>query len=77
MDNVNASIRNLKASLSSFQTWAEYDHNTLTSSPTGLSPFEVSISYQLPLFLEEETELQVPYVQRHLQRCQQVWRQTR
>lgn len=48
------------ASWSLFLPWAEYTHNTLTSFATGLSPFEASLGYQLPLFPEHEAELGVP-----------------
>ncbi|KAL3992222.1 crystallin, alpha A [Sarotherodon galilaeus] len=65
------------ASWSSVLPWAEYAHNALTSSATGLSPFEASIGYQPPLFPELETDLDVPSVQHHLQRCQRAWRVTR
>lgn len=65
------------ASWSCVLPWAEYAHNALTSSATGLSPFEASIGYQPPLFPELETDLDVPSVQHHLQRCQQAWRMTR
>lgn len=43
-----------------FLPWAEYTHNTLPSFATGLSPFEASLGYQLPLFPEHEAELGVP-----------------
>lgn len=65
------------ASWSCVLPWAEYAHNALTSSATGLSPFEASIGYQPPLFPELETDLDVPSVQHHLQRCQRAWRMTR
>ena len=55
----------------------EYSHNSLTSSATGLSPFEASLGYQPPLFPEEESELAVPSVQQHVQRCRKIWRDTR
>ncbi|XP_024654489.2 uncharacterized protein LOC106675134 [Maylandia zebra] len=65
------------ASWSSLLPWAEYAHNSLTSSATGLSPFEASLGYQPPLFPERETDLEVPSVQHHLQRCRRVWSRTR
>lgn len=46
--------------------WVEYAHNALTSSATGLSPFEASLGYQPPLFPEEERDLAVTSVQHHL-----------
>lgn len=62
---------------SSHQPWIEYAHNTLISSATGLSPFEVSLGYQPPLFPEEEADLTVPSVQHHLQHCHRAWARTR
>ena len=47
--------------------WVEYVHNCLTSSATGLSPFECLLGYQPPLFPELERDLDVPSVQHHLQ----------
>lgn len=61
----------------SYLPWFEYVHNTLTSSATGLSPFEASLGYQPPLFPEQEAELAVPSVQHHLQRCRRTWSRTR
>ncbi|KAI3360101.1 hypothetical protein L3Q82_014421 [Scortum barcoo] len=40
--------------------WIEYSHNSLTSSATGVSPFESSLGYQPPLFSSQEEELAVP-----------------
>lgn len=61
-------------SWSSHLTWVEYAHNCLSSAATGLSPFEVSLGYQPPLFPIQGTELAVPSVQDHLCRCRRVWR---
>ena len=36
--------------------WAEYAHNVLQSSPTGLSPFQCQFGFQPPLFPEQESE---------------------
>uniref|UniRef100_A0A8C7WT17 Integrase catalytic domain-containing protein n=1 Tax=Oryzias sinensis TaxID=183150 RepID=A0A8C7WT17_9TELE len=55
---------------SQYLVWIEYAHNTHASSATGVSPFEAALGYSPPLFPL------VPSVQQHLQRCQQVWRQT-
>lgn len=57
--------------------WIEYAHNSLSSSATGVSPFEVSLGYQPPLFPAQEEELTVPSVQHHLRRCRKIWRDTR
>lgn len=55
----------------------EYGHNAHVSASTGFSPFEVSLGYQPPLFPEEEAELAVPSIQRHIRRCHRVWTQAR
>lgn len=65
------------ATWSSQLPWVEYVHNSLTSSATGLSPFEASLGYQPPLFPENETELAVPSVQHHLRHCRRVWQRVR
>ena len=65
------------SSWSSQLVWIEYAHNTLSSSATGLSPFESSVGYQPPLFPALEEEIAVPSVQHHLQRCRKVWREAR
>lgn len=57
--------------------WIEYAHNSLTTSATGLSPFEVTLGYQPPLFPAQEKELAVPSVQENLRRCQNVWSDAR
>lgn len=57
--------------------WIEYAHNCLTSSATGVSPFEASLGFQPPLFPAVEGDLSVPSVQHHLRRCRRVWRATR
>lgn len=56
--------------------WIEYAHNCLTSSATGVSPFEASLGFQPPLFPAIEGDLSVS-VQHHLRRCRRVWRATR
>ena len=56
--------------------WIEYAHNTLTSSATGLSTFEASLGYHLPLLPEEERDLEVLSVNFHFQQAQRIWTQT-
>ena len=40
--------------------WVEYGHNTLTSSATGLSPFQCTYGFQPPLFPALEREVSCP-----------------
>lgn len=56
--------------------WFEYAHNSLTTSATGQSRFEVFLGYQPPLFPSTEAGLAVPSVQHHLEHCWQAWNQT-
>ncbi len=58
-------------------SWAEYAHNTLPSTATGLSPFHACLGYQPPLFTSQETESSVPSVQAFIQRCRRTWRRVR
>lgn len=51
--------------------WVEHVRNTLTSSVTGLSPFEASLGYQPPLSFQE---IAVPPVQEFFQRAQEAAR---
>lgn len=50
-------INNNPSSWSKHLIWTEYAHNTLTSSATGLSPFEDSLGYSPPLFLSQESDI--------------------
>ncbi|KAL7836411.1 hypothetical protein AOLI_G00276950 [Acnodon oligacanthus] len=54
--------------------WVEYAINSLRSTTTGRTPFEVSFGYQPPLFPEEEVDLAVPSVKAHIRRCRCAWR---
>ncbi|KAL4007857.1 hypothetical protein ACER0C_001709 [Sarotherodon galilaeus] len=65
------------ASWSSHLSWVEYAHNSLTSSATGFSPFEVWLGYQPTLFPSQEGEVAVPAVRDHLRRSRRIWRQAR
>ena len=57
--------------------WVEYAHNTLTSSATGLSPFQCAYGYQPPLFPALERESVCPSVQAFVRRCRRTWVQAR
>ncbi len=64
-------------SWSTFIVWAEYAHNTLRSSATGLSPFECQFGYLPPLFPEEEAQVGVPSAQHFVRCCQSTWKKAR
>ncbi|KAL2083807.1 hypothetical protein ACEWY4_021580 [Coilia grayii] len=57
--------------------WAEYSINSLTSSSSGLSPFECCLGYQPPLFPAQEQEVGVPSAQAFIRRCHRTWRRAR
>ena len=57
--------------------WVEYAHNTLTSSATGLSPFECTYGFQPPLFPALEKEASCPSVQEFIRRCRRTWTRAR
>ncbi len=61
----------------SFIMWAEYTHNTLCSSATGMSPFECQFGYAPPLFPEQEVEVGVPSVLQFIRRCRLTWKKAR
>lgn len=61
---------------SQFLPWVEYAHNTHISAATGLSPFEISLGYQPPLFPSDEREIAVTSVQHHIHRCRNIWNRT-
>ncbi|KAK3560615.1 hypothetical protein QTP86_012141 [Hemibagrus guttatus] len=68
---------NNPSSWSSFVMWAEYAHNTLRSSATGMSPFECQFGYTPSLFPEQEVETAVPSAQQFVKRCRQTWKRAR
>uniref|UniRef100_A0A8C7KJ45 Gypsy retrotransposon integrase-like protein 1 n=1 Tax=Oncorhynchus kisutch TaxID=8019 RepID=A0A8C7KJ45_ONCKI len=70
------SFRN-PASWSEQLPWAEYAHNSLPSSATGLSPFQSSLGYQPPLFSSQLAESCVPSAQAFVQRCERTWKRVR
>ncbi|KAG1940254.1 retrotransposable element, partial [Pimephales promelas] len=70
------SFRN-PASWSEQLPWAEYAHNSLPSSATGLSPFQSSLGYQPPLFSSQLADSNVPSAQAFVQRCERTWRRVR
>lgn len=55
--------------------WVEFAHNTLTSSATGLSPFQCAYGFQPPLFLALEREATCPSVEAFIKRCHRTWTQ--
>ncbi len=55
-------------------SWAEYAHNSLPSSDTGLFPFECCLGYQPPLFTSQESQASVETL---IQRCKRTWRRVR
>ncbi len=65
------------ASWSDQLSWAEYAHNSLPSSATGLSPFECCLGYQPPLFTSQESKASVPSVEVFIQRCRRTWKRVR
>ncbi|KAK3518251.1 hypothetical protein QTP70_034617, partial [Hemibagrus guttatus] len=68
---------NNPSSWSSFIVWAEYAHNTLCSSATGMSPFECQFGYTPSLFPKQEVETAVPSAQQFGKRCHQTWKRAR
>uniref|UniRef100_A0A3Q3A6S0 Gypsy retrotransposon integrase-like protein 1 n=1 Tax=Kryptolebias marmoratus TaxID=37003 RepID=A0A3Q3A6S0_KRYMA len=61
---------------STYLPWVEYAHNAHISAATGLSPFEVSLGYQPPLFPVDEKDIAVTSVQHHIRRCKAIWSKT-
>ena len=57
--------------------WAEYAHNNLQSSSTGLSPFQCQFGFQPPLFPEQESEAGVPSALHFVRRCRRTWKRVR
>lgn len=56
--------------------WVEYAHNSLTSSATGLSPFQCAYSFQPSLFPALE-KVSYPSVEAFIHRCHCTWTQAR
>ncbi|XP_042611650.1 uncharacterized protein LOC122144638 [Cyprinus carpio] len=65
---------NNPSSWSLFIMWAEYMHNTLRSSATGMSPFECQFGYTPPLFPEQEVEVAVLSAQQFVKLCRHAWK---
>uniref|UniRef100_A0A4W5R6M5 Gypsy retrotransposon integrase-like protein 1 n=1 Tax=Hucho hucho TaxID=62062 RepID=A0A4W5R6M5_9TELE len=68
---------NIPSTWSSFIVWAEYAHNTLRSSSTGMSPHECQFGYAPPLFPDKEADVGVPSALKFVRRCRLTWRKTR
>ena len=78
---LEASLRSLVAdnpsSWSSRLPWAEYAHNTLQYTSTGMSPFQCQFGFQPPLFPEKERDVSVPSALQFVRRCKRTWKQAR
>ncbi|KAL2101831.1 hypothetical protein ACEWY4_003592 [Coilia grayii] len=57
--------------------WVEYAHNSLTSSATGMSPFQCVYGYQPPLFPSQEGEASCPSALANARRCRRTWARAR
>lgn len=57
--------------------WVEYAHNSLSSSATGLSPFQCVYGYQPPLFASQERGASCPSALACARRCRRTWSQAR
>ncbi|TKS65685.1 Retrovirus-related Pol polyprotein [Collichthys lucidus] len=57
--------------------WIEYAHNSLTSTATGLSPFQCVYGYQPPLFASQEGNITCPSALAYVRRCRRTWSQAR
>lgn len=55
--------------------WPELSPNLLTSSTTGLSPFEACYGFQPLMFKHQKLEVDVPPAQQLVCRCQWLWTQ--
>uniref|UniRef100_A0A0F8AN84 ribonuclease H n=1 Tax=Larimichthys crocea TaxID=215358 RepID=A0A0F8AN84_LARCR len=53
--------------------WIEYAHNSLTSTATGLSPFQCVYGYQPPLFASQEGNITCPSALAYARRCRRTW----
>lgn len=60
--------------LSSPVSWIEYAHNSMTSSATGLLPFERLLGYHSLFLTITEGEHEITLVQHNLHYCQHLWR---
>lgn len=56
-----------------FLVTVEYNHNTLTSSTTSLSPFQCASEYQLLLFPDLEVETSCSSGQASIGHCHRAW----
>ncbi|KAM9412399.1 uncharacterized protein ACWYII_026600 [Salvelinus alpinus] len=70
-------VSNNPSTWSSFIVWAEYAHNTLCSSSTGMSPHECQFGYAPLLFPDQEAEVRVPSASRFIRRCRLTWKKAR
>lgn len=61
---------------SKFLPWVQYTHNSHISAATGLSLFEISLSYQYPLFPADESNISVTTVNLHIHLHKHIWSNT-
>lgn len=54
--------------------WVEYAHNSLVTSATGMSPFQVAFGFQPPLFDIQERAASVSSAMASFRRCWRAWR---
>lgn len=57
--------------------WVEYTHNSLPSSITGLTPFQVNYRYQPPHFSYQEADAMVPSAFTLVRPSHLAWRRAR
>ena len=59
-----------------YLVWAEIAQNSLTSSVTGMTPFQCTLGYQPPLAPWTGVQTDVPSVDDWMTRSEQVWEET-
>uniref|UniRef100_W5NN95 Chromo domain-containing protein n=1 Tax=Lepisosteus oculatus TaxID=7918 RepID=W5NN95_LEPOC len=57
--------------------WAEYAHNSLYTTSTGMSPFKCALGYQPPLIPDSHPNTEVPSVQDYISNLKTFWRKAK